>query len=372
MRQVTGAPELVARLPRAICRRLAALPTRADPATGTIEVAAADPLDPHVSAEIGFHLGAQIRVLRAPIAAVEEALRRLELDDTDTPERVLRPRRATPASPYGAPQSSIPPPVLDEAPIPLVRKAPGGDAGASRAAEGGPRRGATLVPPAGAPPLAGVVLPGPRPPVSIPQPPPTAPYPGTERAGPFGDASPHAAHAAHADREPPREPLRDRTAVSFPSVPPAGERVTPPYGTPVYSGSNPPPPDPGYRIAPPGDDPLPKTRATPDGPAPFPPPSPRPPPLAPSPRPARPTLMSAAFDASSTAAAPRRPARPPLGDMPYPAAIPSHPTTPGSRRGALPDEEDDDVALAMEPRRARPPTPAPCSTRSRGPTRATT
>src|SRR5262249_11107008 len=113
LRQVAGASEIWARLPRAMCRRLAALPTRMDPATGSVEVAAPDLLDTHVGSESGFHLGVPIRVLRAPIAAVEEAIRRLELDDTDargaTPaaDRV-RPRRVTPPFPHGAPQSSIP------------------------------------------------------------------------------------------------------------------------------------------------------------------------------------------------------------------------------------------------------------------------
>ncbi len=122
MRQVAGAAELCAKLPKAMCRRLAALPTRADFATGVVDVAAADPLDPHLSLEFGFHLGAPIRVLRAPIAAVEEAIRRLELEEQE-PE-VARPRRVTPPFPHGAPQSTVPPPP-EEAPIPLVRRIPG-------------------------------------------------------------------------------------------------------------------------------------------------------------------------------------------------------------------------------------------------------
>jgi hypothetical protein len=120
LRQVAGSAELVAKLPRAMCRRLAALPVRVDNVTGTVDVVAADPLDGHVPAEFGFHLGAPIRVLRAPIAAIEEAIRRLELDDqTPGPGRS---RRVTPPFPHGAPQSTMPPPVVDEAPIPLVRR----------------------------------------------------------------------------------------------------------------------------------------------------------------------------------------------------------------------------------------------------------
>jgi hypothetical protein len=120
LRQVVGSADLVARLPRAMCRRLAALPVRVDNVTGTVDVAAADPLDAHIPAEFGFHLGAPIRVLRAPIAAIEEAIRRLELDDqTPGPGRA---RRVTPPFPHGAPQSSMPPPEAEEAPILLVRR----------------------------------------------------------------------------------------------------------------------------------------------------------------------------------------------------------------------------------------------------------
>lgn len=120
LRQVAGSPELVAKLPRAMCRRLAALPVRVDNVTGTVDVVAADPLDGHVPAEFGFHLGAPIRVLRAPIAAIEEAIRRLELDDQSPGPG--RARRVTPPFPHGAPQSTMPPPVADAEPIPLVRR----------------------------------------------------------------------------------------------------------------------------------------------------------------------------------------------------------------------------------------------------------
>jgi hypothetical protein len=120
LRHVVPSAELVARLPRAMCRRLAALPTRLDPLTGVVEVAAADPLDAHVAAEFGFQLGAPVRVLRASIAAVEEAIRQLELGEGQG-ERT-RQRRATPPFPHGAPQSTIPPPPSEELAIPLVRR----------------------------------------------------------------------------------------------------------------------------------------------------------------------------------------------------------------------------------------------------------
>ncbi len=343
MRQVAGALEIYHRLPRALCRRLAALPTRADPETGAIEVAAADPLDPHVAAEIGFHLGAPIRVIRAPIAAVEEAIRRLELDEPEPAERV-RPRRMTPASPYGAPQSTIPPPVLEEAPIPLVRKAPG--------APPTPPRSATLVPPAGAPPLAGFAVPAPK--LSSIPPPVTAPYPVIDRLPPTEEA--HAYAALHAQPDPPPQPDEEPKSVSFPE----GDRHTPTYGTPAFNSA---PPDPGYRIAPPAEDPLPKVRAAQEAP---PPQSPTPARTVPA---TKPTLLSASF---ADRAPPPQPAPPPraqartrpvLGDIPYPAAIPSQMVPPDGRRSALPGEEVEDEAPApVAPKRARAPDAGPVMT----------
>jgi hypothetical protein len=121
LRQVVGHPELFGRLPAAMCRRLGAVPTRLDSMTGTVDVAAADPLDPHVSIEMGFHLGAPVRVVMAPLGAIEEAIRRLELDQPrPEPAVETRSRRTTPVFPHGAP-SSVPPPG-DDVPIPLVRR----------------------------------------------------------------------------------------------------------------------------------------------------------------------------------------------------------------------------------------------------------
>lgn len=232
LRQVAGAPELFARMPRAMCRRLAALPTRLDPQTGAVDVAAADPLDPHVAQEFGFHLGMPIRVVRAPIAAVEEAIRRLELDEPE-PAPAPRQRRKTPPFPHGAPQSSNPPPALEEAPIPLVRKS-GGD----KPRETGP-----------------TPLPMARP-VAVPGPTRSAhPTHPTRGSGTFtmGVASngPRSPHRATIRPNTPLDPdgvmdrpalTPDPPAVSFPSVPPprAGDRFTPPYGTPALAPPAPP------------------------------------------------------------------------------------------------------------------------------------
>ncbi|MFO0590672.1 MAG: hypothetical protein U0441_24225 [Polyangiaceae bacterium] len=120
LRQVVGMPELVNRLPPHFCRRMGVLPIGVDHAARVVELAAADPLDPHVAAEVAFHLGVQARVMRAPIATIEEAIRRIELSAEAAAGRA---RRATPPCPHGAPESSNPPPPPpDPAPIPLVKR----------------------------------------------------------------------------------------------------------------------------------------------------------------------------------------------------------------------------------------------------------
>lgn len=123
LRYVQGSIDLVMKLPRSMARRLSALPTRTDPNTGVVDVAAADPFDPHVEAEMSFHLKTSVRVLRASISAVEEAIRRIDVileDAPAVPEEKSRQRRHTPALPYGAP-GSIPPPA-PSTPIPLIVK----------------------------------------------------------------------------------------------------------------------------------------------------------------------------------------------------------------------------------------------------------
>lgn len=71
---VIPVPELVARLPRGMCRRLLAWPIRVDALTGTVDVAVADGRDPHAPAEIGRHLKAPVRAVRAPLGALRRAL----------------------------------------------------------------------------------------------------------------------------------------------------------------------------------------------------------------------------------------------------------------------------------------------------------
>ncbi len=121
--QVVASPELSLRLPAAMCRRLGAVPVRFDASANAAEVAAMDALDPHVGTEFSFHLGLDVRVVRATMNAIEAAVRRLELGEADGGS--ARSRRRTPAFPHGAPRSTAPPPPLEDVPIPLVRKVGG-------------------------------------------------------------------------------------------------------------------------------------------------------------------------------------------------------------------------------------------------------
>lgn len=131
MRHVAPAADLVARLPPGTCRRLFALPTRVDPISGVIDAAALDPFDGHVADELGWHLGATVRLRSAPLGLLDEAIRSLD------PPPARRFRQMTPPFPHGAPNSSLPPAPADETPIPLVRKlSPAAGVAAVRPADG--------------------------------------------------------------------------------------------------------------------------------------------------------------------------------------------------------------------------------------------
>ena len=70
--------QLVRKLPPQLCARLLVVPVRLDPRTGVVEAAAADPRDPHAAAELAYHLGAQVRLLPAPLEEVERAAAQVE------------------------------------------------------------------------------------------------------------------------------------------------------------------------------------------------------------------------------------------------------------------------------------------------------
>lgn len=100
--------ELVARLPPGLCERLLAVPVFEDVHSGQIDVAAVDPLSPHVASEFSQHLGAPVRTLRASLSLVRAALQSL---DKGLGARIesRRPSRAAPRFP-------------SDAPIPLVKR----------------------------------------------------------------------------------------------------------------------------------------------------------------------------------------------------------------------------------------------------------
>ena len=80
IRSVMPIRKLYDALPVGMCRALLALPVRLDPRTKTVDVAAADPFGKHVEKEFGYHLRAPIRVIRAPLGAIEEALARVDVE----------------------------------------------------------------------------------------------------------------------------------------------------------------------------------------------------------------------------------------------------------------------------------------------------
>ena len=102
LRHVVPIPDLVDRLPPGMCERLLAIPVRRDAITGTVDVVVADASDPHPAREMAFHLGVPVRVVRAPLSAIEDALRRLlpranvRSDDENLFDS--RPRASTPRS----------------------------------------------------------------------------------------------------------------------------------------------------------------------------------------------------------------------------------------------------------------------------------
>jgi hypothetical protein len=118
---VRASPELHARLPAGMCRRLLAVPVHVDPRTGRVDVAAVEPLDPHIVQEFTYHFDQPVRVLQASHEAVKAALDRLQ---QGAKVSVLPPARASTALGSDAP---IPLVKLDtgvrsDAPIPLVRR----------------------------------------------------------------------------------------------------------------------------------------------------------------------------------------------------------------------------------------------------------
>ncbi len=105
--------EIVARLPPGLCERLLAVPVFEDAHTGHVDVAAVDPLSPHVASEFSQHLGAPVRALRANLSLVRAALAALEKAGAERPDS---PRPAARRTSQAAPRFP------SDAPIPLVKR----------------------------------------------------------------------------------------------------------------------------------------------------------------------------------------------------------------------------------------------------------
>jgi hypothetical protein len=69
-------PALCALVPQGMCERLLAVPVGRDAVSGTVDLAVADPFDPHVREEFAYQLGAPVRALQAPLS---ELLAELEV-----------------------------------------------------------------------------------------------------------------------------------------------------------------------------------------------------------------------------------------------------------------------------------------------------
>ncbi len=71
-------PALVRKVPPGFCAQLLVVPVRTDPRTGTVEAAAVDPRDPHLAAELSFHVDAPVRLLAAPLEEIERTAAQIE------------------------------------------------------------------------------------------------------------------------------------------------------------------------------------------------------------------------------------------------------------------------------------------------------
>jgi hypothetical protein len=138
LRTVVPVLRLLESLPAGVCKALQAMPVRLDALTGTVDVATVDPFNRHVEQEFAHLLRAPIRLIRAPLAALDDAFRKLEQaeEGPSTRERPTPPPRASRRTPAyltrpdldaevpqrpGVPQLRRP---VSEIPIPLVRRSP--------------------------------------------------------------------------------------------------------------------------------------------------------------------------------------------------------------------------------------------------------
>ena len=120
-------PALVRKVPPGFCAQLLVVPVRTDPRTGTVEAAAVDPRDPHLAAELSFHVDAPVRLLAAPLEEIERTAAQIErrrtgemlaqrrpgllvVDEEDViVPLVRRPRQSLPPAENQGPPSALPP-----------------------------------------------------------------------------------------------------------------------------------------------------------------------------------------------------------------------------------------------------------------------
>jgi hypothetical protein len=127
LRHVRPVPELMSQLPDGICLRLAAVPVRKDAMTGTVDVAVLDASDKHAAHEIGYHLHSPVRVVRASLEALRDALElypggvRSLAPPMGAPPPSSAPNAATLI--WGTPAVHAEDGAAGNAPIPLSRRA---------------------------------------------------------------------------------------------------------------------------------------------------------------------------------------------------------------------------------------------------------
>jgi hypothetical protein len=125
LKTVVPLPALVDELPTGICRTLLAVPVRRDPRTGLVDVAAVDPYDVHIAEEFAHHLQSEVRLLRASLLAMDQALARIAKGEYSS--TVILRKSAPPGKlPSTRPPAARPPSVRPGGsgpPIPLVRRA---------------------------------------------------------------------------------------------------------------------------------------------------------------------------------------------------------------------------------------------------------
>lgn len=145
VRRVVVAEDVFQEIPYGMCERLLSVPVRRDPRTQTVDVATADPLDPHIASEFGYQLGAPIRVVQASISdllmALRSVVRAVPLSERTPafgtavarPERVIPPFHRAMSEPRPPAEETSGQPSTSEAgpypkppshaAIPLVRRA---------------------------------------------------------------------------------------------------------------------------------------------------------------------------------------------------------------------------------------------------------